>query len=69
MAELFQTTPQNITSHLKEIYSEGELTEKATCKENLQVQTEGGRKVNFEIFEPGRKLLQNAPTQKNQIWV
>ena len=45
MAELFQTTPQNITLHLKEIYSEGELTEKATCKENLQVQTEGWRKV------------------------
>lgn len=45
MAELFQTTPQNITMHLKEIYAEGELTEDATCKENLQVQNEGQRQV------------------------
>jgi len=45
MAELFQTTPQNITIHLKGIYSDGELTEDATCKENLQVQKEGDRQV------------------------
>lgn len=38
MAELFQTTPQNITLHVREIYAEGELIEKSTCKENLQVQ-------------------------------
>ena|SRR3989338_2251619 len=38
MAELFQTTPQNITLHLKEIYNTGELSLVATCKENLQVQ-------------------------------
>jgi hypothetical protein len=41
MAELFQTTPQNITLHLKEIYNTGELPQETTCKENLQVQTEG----------------------------
>jgi hypothetical protein len=35
MAELFQTTPQNITLHLKAIYSEGELNEAATCKDYL----------------------------------
>lgn len=46
MAELFQTTPQNITIHLKEIFAEGELSESATCKENLQVQKEGAREVN-----------------------
>ena len=45
MAELFQTSPQNITLHIKSIYSEGELSEDATCKDYLQVQTEGGRKV------------------------
>ena len=31
--ELFQTTPQNITLHLNNIYAEGELDENATCKE------------------------------------
>ena len=46
MAELFQTTPQNITIHLKEIFAEGELSESGTCKENLQVQKEGVREVN-----------------------
>jgi len=46
MAELFQTTPQNITLHLKNIYDEGELFETATCKEFLQVQIEGMREVS-----------------------
>lgn len=46
IAELFQTTPQNITIHLKAIYEEGELDEAATCKEYLQVRTEGKRQIN-----------------------
>ena len=45
MADLFQTTPQNITLHLKAIYEEGELREPATCKEYLQVRSEGGRRI------------------------
>ena len=45
MAQLFQTTPQNITLHLKNIFQEGELEEESTCKDFLQVQTEGGRAV------------------------
>ncbi len=45
MSELFETTPQNITLHLKNIFQEGELEESATCKDFLQVQKEGGRSV------------------------
>ena len=45
MAELFQTTPQNITIHLKNIFEEGELSEEATCKDFLQVQLEGNRSI------------------------
>lgn len=45
MAELYQVTPQNITLHIKNIYADGELDEEATCKNYLQVQTEGGRAV------------------------
>jgi hypothetical protein len=45
MAELFDTTPQNITQHLKNIYTEREADQKATSKEFLQVQNEGGRSV------------------------
>jgi hypothetical protein len=45
IAELFQTTPQNITLHLAAIYQEGELEEGATCKDYLQVRQEGTRQV------------------------
>jgi hypothetical protein len=43
MAELFETTPQNVTLHLKSIFAEAELVESATCKDYLQVRLEGGR--------------------------
>jgi hypothetical protein len=46
MADLFQTTPQNVTIHLRAIFAEGELVEAATCKDYLQVRTEGGREVS-----------------------
>jgi len=46
MAELYQTTTQNITLHLKAIYAEGELDARATCKEYLQVQKEGARNIS-----------------------
>jgi hypothetical protein len=49
MAELFQTTPQNITLHLKDIYAEAELLEEATCKEYLQVRREGQRDVTRSL--------------------
>jgi hypothetical protein len=45
MAELFQTTSQNITTHLRNIFEEGELEVDATCKDFLQVQKEGNREV------------------------
>jgi hypothetical protein len=46
IAELFQTTPQNVTLHVKAIFAEGELAEAATCKDYLQVRFEGGREVS-----------------------
>jgi len=45
MAQIFETTPQNITSHLKNIFEEGEADANLTCKEFLQVQKEGKREV------------------------
>ena len=45
MAALFDKTPQNITMHIRNAYNEGELDKSATCKEFLQVQTEGHRTV------------------------
>jgi hypothetical protein len=49
MAKLFQTTPQNITLHLKAIYAEGEQPEEATCKSYLQVRREGGRTIQRQV--------------------
>jgi hypothetical protein len=49
IAELFQTTPQNITMHLAAIYAEGELEEQATCKDYLQVRQEGARRVERSL--------------------
>ena len=49
IAELFQTTPQNITLHLQAIYGEGELEETATCKDYLLVRPEGTRLVRRSV--------------------
>ncbi len=45
MADLFERTPQNITMHISNAYKEGELDKTSTCKESLQVQIEGTRRV------------------------
>ncbi|PWU09615.1 MAG: hydroxyacid dehydrogenase [Verrucomicrobia bacterium] len=49
IAELFQTTPQNVTLHLAAIFTEGELAEEATCKDYLQVRREGSRQVTRSL--------------------
>ena len=49
MAELFQTSPQNITLHLKALYAEGEIAPEATCKSYLQVRLEGERQVRRTV--------------------
>ena len=45
IAELFHTSPQNVTQHLKTIQEDGELDLAATCKDYLQVRLEGAREV------------------------
>ena len=52
MAELFQTTKQNISLHIKNIFEEGELQENSTVKDYLTVQTEGRREIqrNLKIY-------------------
>jgi len=49
MAELFQTTKQNISLHIQNIYAEGELVREGTVKEYLTVQQEGARKVSRSL--------------------
>ena len=49
MAELFQTSKQNVSLHLQNIYEEGELRPEATVKQYLTVQTEGNRQVSRQV--------------------
>lgn len=49
MAELFDTTKQNISLHLQNIFEDKELDAASTVKESLTVQTEGGREVQRSI--------------------
>ncbi len=49
MGELFETSPENILMHLRNIYRENELGEEATAKNFLVVQTEGSRKVRRQV--------------------
>ena len=49
MAELFLTTIPNINLHIKNILTEGELTEGATIKDYLIVRQEGSRQVERPV--------------------
>ena len=49
IAELFDTSKQNASLHIKNILSEGELRAEATVKESLTVQTEGTRQVQRPV--------------------
>ena len=52
MAVLFERDRTVISRHIKNIFEEGELDEKATCAKNAQVQIEGRRTVTrtFEFY-------------------
>jgi hypothetical protein len=49
MAELFQTTKQNVSLHIRNVFDEGELNREATVKESLTVQQEGDRNVKRQV--------------------
>lgn len=49
MAELFDTTPQNVGQHIRTVYEDGELVEEATRKDFFQVRQEGARQVQRQV--------------------
>ena len=49
MSEVFETTPENVLMHLKNVFGDGELEEFATTKEFLVVQSEGRRQVRRNL--------------------
>ena len=50
MVELFDSTKQNISLHINNIFKEKELDKKTVVKDYLTVQMEGKRKVNRKIL-------------------
>ena len=51
MAELFDTSTDNVGLHLRNVYAEGELAEEATTEDYLVVQIEGRRRVRRSVDE------------------
>lgn len=49
MSELFETTPENVLMHLKNVYADGELEEPVTTKDFLAVRVEGKRQVRRQL--------------------
>ena len=75
LAQVFQTTRQNIGQHIKNIYEEKELDPSATIKKFFIVQTESDREVsrNIEhysldtVIELGYRVKSNIATNF-RIW-
>ena len=75
MADLFQTSKQNISHHINRIYEEGELAPEATVKNYLTVRQEGKRQVNRPldyynldmIISVGYRVKSHVAT-KFRIW-
>ena len=71
MGLLFETTPENVLMHLKNIFAEKELAEDsvakvflATAKEFLAVQTEGKRQAHAGLLKVGqpRRVVKQLST-------
>jgi hypothetical protein len=57
IADLFQVSPQAVTQHIRAIHREGELDPAATCKDYLQVRTEGKRAVSRTISHYSLQMI------------
>lgn len=49
IADLFQTSKQNVSYHIKSVFEEGELSSETTVKKILTVQQEGARQVQRQL--------------------
>ncbi len=75
MAELFQTTQQNVSQHIQNIYDEGELVQEATHKKFLSVRQEGNRQVqrsldffNLDMIISVGYRVKSAVATRFRIW-
>ncbi|KFJ92507.1 virulence RhuM family protein [Ectopseudomonas oleovorans] len=75
LAELFQTTQQNVSQHIRNIYDEGELEPAATHKKFLSVRREGSRDVrrqrdfyNLDVIISVGYRVKSAVATRFRIW-
>ena len=61
MAELFQTTRNNVTLHIGNIFKEGELEESSVRKESLLTASDGKRYRKIDFFVRTKKTGDDAP--------
>ncbi len=63
MVELFQTTKQNVSLHINNIFKEGELEREPTVKDYLTVQKEGSRTVRRKVayYNPSSSTPISSP--------
>ena len=63
IAELYQTTKQNISKHIKAIFSESELDENSTVNYKLTVQKEGKREIKDSEKDEARHDFVDSYTE------
>ena len=75
MTELFRTTRNNITMHIRNIFKEKELDEKSVCKESLHTAADGKQSlrailrtlIKIYTFAPNFKLGQNEYKRRRKV--
>ena len=75
MAQLFDSSPQNITIHIKNVYEDGELEQNSTCKFFLQVRQESKRTIkrnqlfyNLDMIISVGYRVKSVCATKFRIW-
>lgn len=72
LANLYETTVENIEKYIKNIYADRELNPKSTCKKFMQVQKGNKRKIEYYnldmIIELGY-FIQSDVAVRFRIWV
>ncbi len=72
MAELFQTTKQNVGQHLKSIFAEGELTQNSVVKESFTTAADGKnyatRFYNLDAIISVGYRVKSAVATRFRIW-
>ena len=68
MSELFSTTRNNITLHIRNIFNEGELDEDSVCKESLRTAADG-KKYRTKFYNLDEERGDRYMFRNNRSWL